>query len=191
MVKEAQGKSIIQEGKSRKKGEDRLLQPWAKWAVPAAPAVVPIYPSFHHLFSFSSQPGAREVVQLAPAPYRDQLESPWGTGTWCGVTIQDPTRRSVWARSHSWGREVSLTQLLRGPRCKWPASCFLGLSPGQDCLIGGPYGGDPLDERIVIDKSKREVYQLLLTDPNSTPEAHLAAPTANHIGTTITEESPH
>ena len=40
--------------------------------------------SFLHLpflFSFSSQPGAQEVVRLAPTPYRDQLESPWGAGT--------------------------------------------------------------------------------------------------------------
>lgn len=31
---------------------------------------------------------------------------------------------------------------------------------------------------MVIDKTKEEVHQLHLTDPNGTPEAHLAASTA-------------
>ena len=87
MVKEAQGKSIIQEGKSRKKGEDRLLQPWAKWAVPAAPAVVPIYP-------------------LLPSPATPiQLQFPtWGSGS--GPTssrsLQGSIRKSLRHRDLVW-----------------------------------------------------------------------------------------
>ena len=35
------------------------------------------------------------------------------------------------------------------------------------------------DERTVIDKAREEVYQLHLTYPNGTPEAHLAVPEPN------------
>lgn len=44
MVKETKGKSVIQDEKKGNEGEDMLLQPLVELTVPAAPAIILIYP---------------------------------------------------------------------------------------------------------------------------------------------------